>query len=388
MRNNGRTRNGAAVNVLSLLALLWTATCLASTPDWENLQVQGRDRLPGHAQLVPYATRAQALAADPIDPFPGSPWYQSLDGTWSFHWSPQPSAVPAGFPGGRFRRRGVEVASRCRATGRRRASARRCIRTIRFPFQVDPPRVMGTPPAEFTNHDARNPTGAYRRWFELPADWHGRHVLLNFDGVDSAFHLWINGQAVGYAQGSRTPAEFDVTRFLHPGSQPAGGGGLPLQRRQLPGRPGHVAAERHLPPRLPVVARRPAYRRTWACARRWTRSTSTRDCSWTIDLDNAGRVGAGRLGAGAADRPGRPRGRQLEQAGARAGGAGSRPRLTIDEPIDHPALWTAETPSLYTLLLTTQRRARPARSRWSARGSAFATCASPAGNCASMAGRS
>lgn len=69
-----------------------------------------------------------------------------------------------------------------------------------YPFPVDPPRV----PTE-------NPTGCYRHEFTVPADWDGMRWVLRFDGVDSAYKVWVNGKEVGYSQGSRLPAEFDIT---------------------------------------------------------------------------------------------------------------------------------------------------------------------------------
>jgi len=78
---------------------------------------------------------------------------------------------------------------------------------VRYPFQADPPRVP---------HDD-NPIGSYRRNFEIPSAWNGREIFLVFGGVDSAFYVWVNGEIVGYSQGSRLPAEFNVTSFVHPG---------------------------------------------------------------------------------------------------------------------------------------------------------------------------
>ena len=75
---------------------------------------------------------------------------------------------------------------------------------VPYPFPVCPPYV----PSE-------NPTGTYRRKFSIPRTWREQpHVRLRFDGVDSAFHLWINGVEVGYSQGSRNPAEFDITALV------------------------------------------------------------------------------------------------------------------------------------------------------------------------------
>ena len=59
-----------------------------------------------------------------------------------------------------------------------------------------------------------NPVGSYRSRFELPSEWNDRRILIHFGGVNSAFYLWINGKKVGYSQGSRTPAEFDITDYV------------------------------------------------------------------------------------------------------------------------------------------------------------------------------
>lgn len=76
-----------------------------------------------------------------------------------------------------------------------------------YPFPVCPPFV----PTE-------NPTGTYRRTFTVPSGWDANSQLrLRFDGVDSAFHVWVNGVEIGYSQGSRNPAEFDVTNTVKRG---------------------------------------------------------------------------------------------------------------------------------------------------------------------------
>ncbi|HEY4421099.1 MAG TPA: glycoside hydrolase family 2 TIM barrel-domain containing protein, partial [Pseudonocardia sp.] len=77
---------------------------------------------------------------------------------------------------------------------------------VAYPFPVDPPRV----PLE-------NPTGEYRRWVELPADWPAGTTVLRFEGVDSRVQVWVNGTEVGWSTGSRLPVEFDVSAVLRPG---------------------------------------------------------------------------------------------------------------------------------------------------------------------------
>ena len=65
-----------------------------------------------------------------------------------------------------------------------------------------------------------NPVGSYRRDFTTPAEWDGKEIFVSFQGVESAFYLWVNGQYVGYSEDSYTPAEFDISPYLNaPGEQ-------------------------------------------------------------------------------------------------------------------------------------------------------------------------
>lgn len=75
---------------------------------------------------------------------------------------------------------------------------------VQYPIPVCPPYV----PTE-------NPTGTYKRTFHVPSTWgDSDQVRLRFDGVDSAYHVWVNGTLVGYAQGARNPHEFDVSEYV------------------------------------------------------------------------------------------------------------------------------------------------------------------------------
>jgi beta-galactosidase/beta-glucuronidase len=75
---------------------------------------------------------------------------------------------------------------------------------IDYPFPVEPGRV---------SYNA-NETGSYIRTFKVPADFKTHQLRLRFEGVDSAFHVWVNGKEVGYSQGSRNPSEFDITKLV------------------------------------------------------------------------------------------------------------------------------------------------------------------------------
>ena len=96
-----------------------------------------------------------------------------------------------------------------------------------YPFKIDPPYVIREPKKDWTTYEERNPTGQYRRTFTLPAGWAATvpggspsgngQTFLRFEGVMSAFYVWVNGQRVGYSQGSMEPSEFNVTPYIKKG---------------------------------------------------------------------------------------------------------------------------------------------------------------------------
>ena len=194
------------------LTAMIVSSALADHPDLENEQVIGRNKEPGRATSFFFPDADSALKADPTQ----SPWFQSLNGAWKFNWAPDPDSRPADFYKPEFdvsAWKEIPVPSNWQVKG----YGVPLYSNIPYPFKKDPPRVMGEPPKEFTNYAQRNPVGSYRRTFTVPQDWTGRQVFIQFDGVDSAFYLWINGKQVGYSQGSRTPALFNITSFLVPG---------------------------------------------------------------------------------------------------------------------------------------------------------------------------
>ena len=121
-----------------------------------------------------------------------SPWYRSLNGTWKFQCSDNPSSRPVDFFGAAFDDsswKTIQVPSNWQMEG----FDVPVFSNIAYPFPKNPPHAP---------HEV-NPVGSYRRHFELPADWNGKQVYVHFDGVDSAFYLWINGQKVGYSEDGR-----------------------------------------------------------------------------------------------------------------------------------------------------------------------------------------
>ncbi len=140
-----------------------------------------------------------------------SPYSMSLNGTWRYHFADNPMARPTSFEGSDFDDSAwdqIEVPSSVEMLG----YGEPIYLNIAYPFDAFEERT------EFPDVPvAGNSVGSYRRTFTLPEGWAGRHVFVHFAGVDSAFYVWLNGERVGYSQGSRTPAEFDLTRFLADG---------------------------------------------------------------------------------------------------------------------------------------------------------------------------
>ena len=146
-----------------------------------------------------------------------SRWVQSLNGQWKFHWSSRPEERPARFHETNFNTGGWDTIP-VPSTWEREGYGTPLYVNSKYPFHVDPPRVMGEPDTSFTSYRERNPVGSYVRDFEVPKDWHGKRVILHFGGVYSAMFVWVNGTQVGYSQDSRLPAEFDITTLLRPGT--------------------------------------------------------------------------------------------------------------------------------------------------------------------------
>jgi beta-galactosidase len=198
--------------VLALLEELRAQEEGGAAPEWENERLMGRNKEPRRSSAFPYPNRESALTA----PRGESPFCRSLNGRWQFRWSPEPSARPAGFHRPDFDASGwdeIPVPLNWEMAG----YGVPIYTNITYPFQPDPPRVMTEPPREYTGHALRNPVGSYRRTFTVPEEWAGRQVFLQFDGVDSFFYLWVNGQEVGFSKDSRTPALFNVTPYLQEG---------------------------------------------------------------------------------------------------------------------------------------------------------------------------
>jgi beta-galactosidase len=207
----------------SLIACLYIVSAQAQTPDWENEHVIAINKEPARATGLSFASVDSAIGAyamkDPADAWKiwrFSPFHQSLNGQWKFHWVKSPEERPVDFYQADFdvsQWNEIPVPSNWEIQG----YGTPIYSNVTYPHLRQPPKIVGNVSRRFTAAQEPNPVGSYRTTFAVPQDWAGRETFIHFDGVASAFYLWINGQKVGYSQGSRTPAEFNITRYLKPG---------------------------------------------------------------------------------------------------------------------------------------------------------------------------
>ncbi len=194
------------------LLILFSSIIHAQVNDWENEQVFGINKEAVHVSYTPYPNISQALRDIPSE----SPYYLTLDGNWKFNWVKQPSERPVDFYKADFddhQWKDILVPSTLESEG----YGTPIYTNIIYPFATDPPKIMTAVDASWTKYKEPNPVGSYRRHFDIPLDWKGKEVFINFDGVISAFYIWVNGQKVGYSENSMGPAEFNITKYVQPG---------------------------------------------------------------------------------------------------------------------------------------------------------------------------
>lgn len=187
---------------------------MTATPEWNDPAVYEWGSEPAHATLVTYDTLDRAKRADRS----ASVFRASLDGDWAFRWSPNPESRLPGFADEDADDSGwdvIPVPSSWQLHG------------YDFPIGVntvlpwtgengrnEQPAPTGDYPSAPTRY---NPVGQYRTTFELSEGWAGRQTFIQFEGVESAYYVWINGRRIGYREDSYTRGEFDLTPHLHDG---------------------------------------------------------------------------------------------------------------------------------------------------------------------------
>ena len=166
-------------------------------PYWEQPAIFAINKLPARATLTPYASFDEALSRGE------SQWVKDISGEWKFHWTATPAEAPEGFEAvgyddGEWAT--IPVPGNWEING----YGVPIYTNVNYPFEKNPP---------FIPHND-NPTGCYRHSFQLPEAWEGRRVILHFESGLAAMEVWLNGSSVGYAEGTKTAVEFDITPYL------------------------------------------------------------------------------------------------------------------------------------------------------------------------------
>ncbi len=170
--------------------------------DLENPKVFSVNMLPPHAIFYVFDHKEEAFKND----WRASENYISLNGTWKFNWSVAPPKRPKAFFAPEYDVSGwdeIEVPANIELQG----YSAPIYTDVAYPFEPNPPYVP-------IDH---NPIGSYKRKFFIPENWQKKQIIIHFGAVNSAMYLWVNGEKVGYGEGSKTPMEFDITHYLKEG---------------------------------------------------------------------------------------------------------------------------------------------------------------------------
>lgn len=201
----------------------------ASSPtgkEWQSPEQLSYNKLQPRANFASFATVEEARKFLPEN----SSYRMSLDGEWKFHFSKNPDERPVDFYKTSYSTQNwdnIKVPGSWNMQGVQKDGSLKYGVPIyvnqwvifKYNIAVDDWRlgVMREPPKNYTTYKYRNEVGSYKRTFTIPNHWDGREVFVSFDGVDSFFYLWINGQYVGFSKNSRDAARFDISPYIHAG---------------------------------------------------------------------------------------------------------------------------------------------------------------------------
>ncbi|MDF9828988.1 glycoside hydrolase family 2 TIM barrel-domain containing protein [Parabacteroides sp. PF5-6] len=321
-------------NILLLCILLSSGLFAQNAPNWENPEIFAINREATRTTSLPYPNEALAMADD----YAASPYYQLLDGQWKFFWVPKVAEVPEGFwqenynvsawkeipvPGNwEFNGYGIPIYT-----------------SASFGFRARPPHI--------DREDS--PVGAYRHTFNIPENWEGRKVFLHFEGGTNAMYVWVNGKEVGYTQNAKSPAEFDITPYIRQGKNTLAcqvhkySDGSYLEDQDM-WRLGGIHRS--------VYLYSTAQTRIWDYFAHPELDKNYKNGTLALDMilkNYASTDQSQTLEATLLDKAGKKVFARTQQVVIPANGVSE---FTLSGNIASPAKWTAETPHLYTLLLT------------------------------------
>jgi beta-galactosidase len=187
-----------------LFTMLFTTNVLIGqeVPDWENPEIFAVNQEKTRVTAIPYADEQTAIQ----DNYANSPYFKSINGNWKFHWVPRVGEVPAGFFNENFNDKDwveMPVPGNWEFNG----YGSPMYVNVGFGFWARPPHI-----------DRNNsPVGSYRHTFTIPENWNGRRVFLHFEGGTNFMVVYVNGQKVGLNKNDKSPAEYDITPYIRKG---------------------------------------------------------------------------------------------------------------------------------------------------------------------------
>lgn len=303
-------------------------------PYWEQPDVVAVNKEDYRVGIIPYPDKEQAIS----DVFEASPYYQSLNGNWKFKWVPRVNEIIEGFyetsfdsqdwatipvPGNwEFNGYGIPIYT-----------------NDTYPFPVNLPHI----------NREDSPAGMYRCRFDIPKDWNKRRTFIHFEGGTTAMYVWVNGKQVGYTENAKSPAEFDITDYVNEGQNILAcqvhkyGDGSYLEDQDM-WRLGGINRDVYLystaDTRIQDFFAKPDLDTDYKSGK----------LSVDISLKNYGSTHAERiLEMELIDH----RGKRILQKSEKINiPARNTMETTLSGKVNRPLKWTAETPNLYTLLIT------------------------------------
>lgn len=170
---------------------------------WENHQIDGINRMPARAHFLTFPSKEKAL----LNNNRYTHAFKNLNGVWKFMFLDAPEYSPEGFFNSDFdvtKMNDITVPGNWQLQG----YGKMHYSDLWYNFPINPPYV----PTE-------NPTGIYKRTFFVEESYRDKKIIIRFCGVDSAYHLWINGKEVGYSKVARNESEFDITDLIRVGEE-------------------------------------------------------------------------------------------------------------------------------------------------------------------------
>ncbi|MBK9579850.1 MAG: DUF4981 domain-containing protein [Fibrobacteres bacterium] len=322
--------------------LLCSTQAFPQYTEWDATpKVFGVNVLKAHSTSMPYSTLEQAKAGSRRT----SPWYQSLAGTWKFFHVDKPASRNTTFFQDAY---DVSAWKDIAVPGswQQQGYDRPIYTNVTYPWSggdnIQPPAA----PKNF------NPVGHYRREFTVPATWDGRRIRLHFEGVESAYYVWVNGKYVGYSENSFTGHEFDVTDKLRPGANNISvqvfrwcdGSWMEDQDFiRLSGIHRDVflfaTPKTHIQDFQINADLATNYKDGDLKTSVWVQNTATSAAAgYTLDMMLF-------------DAAGKQVGTTTSQPVASVPGAGGESKVSFQVPVTAPALWSGEKPNLHTLVL-------------------------------------